>query len=146
MWSDTLLLAERAHLLWLAAWGAGSVLAGTAVLGILRRRSALLTHFGIQTAVWGAVALVIVLLSWRDLALRDVAGATRLEQLVWLGTGLAIGLAAVGGTLAAAGWRLGRRYDAIGAGIALVAQGLALALLELHFASVLTQLGVAAVG
>jgi hypothetical protein len=146
MWSDTLLLAERAHLMRLAAWGAGSVLAGTAVVALLRRQSALLKHFGVQTAAWGLVAIAIVLLSWRDLAMRDVVGAARLERLIWLGAGLALGLAAAGGTLAVAGWRIGKRLDAVGAGIAIVAQGLALALLELHFASVLTRLGVTGAG
>jgi uncharacterized protein DUF6992 len=146
MWSDTLLLAERAHLMRLAAWGAGSMLAGTAVVALLRRQSPLLKQFGMQTSVWGLIAIAIVLLSWRDLAMRDVAGAARLERLIWLDAGLALGLAAVGGTLAVAGWRIGKRLDAVGAGIAMMAQGLALALLELHFASVLTRLGVTGVG
>ena len=58
MWADTLLGLERAHLLRLVLWGGTSVLVGSALLALLRvrgRRSSLLDHFGIQTALWGAI-------------------------------------------------------------------------------------------
>ena len=35
MWADTLLLAERAHLLRLFAWGGGSVVVGGVLLALL---------------------------------------------------------------------------------------------------------------
>lgn len=56
MFADTLLAAERGHLLRLALWGAMSVVAGSAILALLsarRVRSPLLQHFAIQTAAWG---------------------------------------------------------------------------------------------
>jgi hypothetical protein len=38
MWADTLLVLERGHLLRLALWGGGSVLAGTLLLALLAIR------------------------------------------------------------------------------------------------------------
>ena len=137
MWSDTLLQLERTHLLRLFAWGATCVLLGTLLLATLaatRRRSPLLSHFGIQTAAWGAIVLAIAGWAWRGLALRDLAGATRLDRLLWLNIGLDAGYAFVGITLAVVGWRLARSHGLVGAGIAIVIQGLALAVLDLQLA------------
>lgn len=134
MWSDVLLQLERAHLLRLGLWGAGSVLAGTLVLTVLaatRRRSPLLLHFGIQTAAWGAVDLAICAWAWGGLALRDLDSATRLVNILWLNVGLDAGYAGIGLTLAICAWRLGPKPGGIGAGIAIIVQGLALALLDL---------------
>lgn len=138
MWADTLLAAERAHVLRLFAWGGGSILVGTALLTWLhvgRRRSALLEHFGMQTAAWGAVVLALAALARASLGPRDLAAATRLDRLLWLNVGLDVGYALVGITLAVTGWRLGRRLGLVGAGLAVVIQGLALALLDLVLAS-----------
>lgn len=136
MWSDTLLALERAHLLRVALWGGGSVLAGSLLLALLAVRgrlgtSALVKHFAIQTAAWGAVDLALVALAWRGLALRDHAGATRLDRLLWLNLGLDVGYVGVGVTLALTAWLLGRRLGGVGAGLAIVTQGLALFLLDL---------------
>lgn len=136
MWSDTLLAAERGHLTRLLAWGALSVIAGTAILVLLavqRARSPLLLNFGIQTAAWGAIDLGLTGAAWRGLAERDLSGATRLSNLLWLDTGLDVGYIGVGVTLAAAGWALGRRVGAVGAGIGIIIQGLALLLLDARF-------------
>jgi hypothetical protein len=138
MWADTLLSAERALLLRLLAWGALSVLAGTAILAWLRlrgRSSALLEHFAIQMAGWGAVELAFVALSWRALAPRDLSTATRLDRLLWLNVGLDVGYVLMGVALAITGWRLGRRLGLVGAGIGVVVQGSALLLLDLLLAS-----------
>ena len=143
MWSDTLLHAERAHLIRLAIWGAGSILVGTGVLAVVaarRARSPLLTHFALQTASWGLIILAIVWLAWRSLAPRDADGAARLDRLVWFNAGLDLGYAAVGATLAIAGWTLGRRHGLVGAGIGIILQGLALTVLDLHFTSVIARL------
>jgi hypothetical protein len=143
MWSDTLLAAERAHVLRLAVWGGGSMLAGTILLAIYAARRAsspLVTHFAMQTAAWGAVILSIAWLAWRSLALRDAAGAVRLDRLVWFNAGLDLGYAGVGATLAITGWALGRRHALVGAGIGILIQGLALTILELHLTSVLARL------
>jgi hypothetical protein len=137
MWADTLLSAERAHLLRLLAWGGSSVLVGTALLAWLRARghpSALLDRFAIQTSVWGAAELTFVAIAWRALTLRDLAGATRLDRLLWMNVGLDIGYVLVGVTLVLAGWRLGRRLGMAGAGTGVVVQGTALLLLDLLLA------------
>jgi hypothetical protein len=137
MWADTLLAAERTHALRLLVWGGGSVLVGTALLAWLHmghRRSTLLEHFGIQTAAWGAVVLTLGAIARASLAPRDLAGATRLDRLLWLNIGLDVGYALVGLTLVVVGWRLGRRLGLVGAGLAVVLQGVALALLDLVLA------------
>ncbi len=136
MWSDTLLALERAHLLRVALWGSGSVLAGSLLLALLAARgrlgtSALVKHFAIQTAAWGAIDLALVALAWRGLALRDHAGATHFDRLLWLNLGLDAGYVGVGATLALTAWALGRRLGGVGAGLAIVTQGIALFLLDL---------------
>jgi hypothetical protein len=137
MWADTLLAAERAHVLRLLVWGGSSALVGTALLAWLhvgRRRSSLLQHFGIQTAAWGAVVLVLGAIARASLAPRDLTAATRLDRLLWLNVGLDAGYVLVGITLIGAGWGLGRRLGLVGAGLAVLIQGLALALLDLVLA------------
>jgi hypothetical protein len=148
MWSDTLLAAERSHLLRLILWGVGSVIAGTALLVLVATRrgaaggSPLLANFAVQCAAWGAIDLLIAGFAWRGLALRDLAGATKLDRLLWLNTGLDVGYVAVGIALAAVGWQLGRRLGLVGAGIGVAVQGLALVVLDAHFISVLNRLAV----
>jgi len=137
MWADTLLAAERAHLLRLALWGAASLLIGTAMVAVLRLgrpRSPLLEHFGIQTGAWGAVELGVALLLLPSLALRDLSGATRLDRRVWMNIGLDVGYVLVGITLVVIGWRAVRRFGLVGAGMAIVLQGAALAVLDLLLA------------
>ena len=135
MWADVLLSLETTHLLRLALWGGGSVLAGSLLLAWLRWRavtSPLLTHFAIQTAAWGAVDLAICAWARRGLALRDFEGQTALVNFLWLNVGLDAGYVGVGLTLALAAWRLGPRLGAVGAGVGIIVQGLALALLDLR--------------
>ena len=138
MWADTLLAAERAHLLQLVAWGMASILAGSALLAWLRvgsRRSSLLEHFAIQSAAWGAVDLALAAVARGSLAPRVGAGATRLDRFRWLNVGLDVGYLLVGLTLLVTGWRLGRRLGLVGAGLGVVVQGTALLLLDLLLAS-----------
>ena len=119
MWADTLLSLERGHLIRLALWAAACVLSGTTLLTwlLVRRTTApLLRHFAIQTAAWGAVNLAIAAWAWRGLAFRDFAGTQRLLNILWLNTGLDVGYAAGG----------------VGAGLGVVVQGVALALLDLR--------------
>ena len=137
MWADTLLAAERAHLVRLIVWGGACLFVGTALLGLLRvrgHRSALLDHFGIQTAAWGSLELALALWRLHQLELRDLAGATRLDRTLWLSIGLDLGYVMVGMTLLVFGWRLVRRVGLAGAGLAVIVQGLALALLDLVLA------------
>ncbi|HEX6059216.1 MAG TPA: hypothetical protein VFZ11_09400 [Gemmatimonadaceae bacterium] len=153
MWADTLLAAERAHLLRLLAWGALSVLAGTALLAVAGGRGArertdasgasgadagtgLLRHFALQTVAWGIAEGAIAALSLRTLALRDYVAAMRLDRVLWLNVGLDSGYIGMGVTLAIAAWTLGRRAAPVGAGIGIVVQGCALLALHLLLLSV----------
>ncbi len=138
MWADTLEIAERAHLLRLFVWSAMSILAGTALIAWLhvgRRRSELLQHFAIQTASWGLVEALMAAWFWQHLAPRDLASATRLDRILWLNVGLDMGYVFVGIALAIAAMRLGRRFGLLGAGMGVVVQGCALALLDLALAA-----------
>lgn len=138
MWADTLLAAERAHLIRLSVWGGASLLVGSALLGLLRmrgHRSSLLDHFGIQTAAWGALILALALAGLQHLELRNLAGATRLDRFLWLNIGLDTGYVMVGVTLLVLGWRMKQRLGLVGAGLAVMMQGSALALLDLVLAS-----------
>lgn len=138
MWGDTLSALERAHLVRLLVWGAASVLAGTAILAWLRvgsRRSVLLHHFAIQAAAWGVTDAAIASSEWARLAVRDTAGATRLDRLLWLNIGLDAGYVLVGFAIGIVGWKLGRRLGFVGAGIGVVVQGSGLAVLDLVLAA-----------
>jgi uncharacterized protein DUF6992 len=139
MWSDTLLALERAHLLRLLVWGGTSVVVGTGLLAWLMVRrydSALLRSFSLQTSLWGLVNLAIAGRGLSRLADRDLGSATQLDRLLWLSTGLDIGLILVGLTLAATGWIVGRRLGAVGAGIGVLVQGAGLLFLDLRFLSI----------
>lgn len=111
------------------------MLVGTAVMAwVLSRRheAPMLRHFAVQMAAWGLVDAAIVAWGWHGLTLRDFAGAQRLVNFLWLNTGLDIGYVAVGTTLALLGWRWGRRLGAVGAGLGVIVQGLALTLLDVR--------------
>ena len=138
MWADTLQVAERAHLLRLLAWAAASVLAGTALLAWMRageRVSPLLKHFAIQAVAWGAVNAMLVAGLISSVGPRDVASATRLDRILWMSIGLDSGFVLVGVTLVAVGWQMGRRSGLVGAGMGVIVQGGALALLDLILAA-----------
>lgn len=136
--ASDLLELERNHLLKLAAWAALSIVVGTAIIAVLgrrRRESPLLLHFAIQSAAWGVVNLLVVFWASRSLELRDLAAAVALDRFIWLNIGLDVGYVLVGVTLALCGWRLGRRLGLIGAGMGVVVQGLALAVLDLQLST-----------
>jgi hypothetical protein len=133
MFADTLLQLERAYLEGLMLWGVASVIAGTAVIALVtvrRVQSPLLTHFALQTLLWGSGALAVGAVRWHAVRIRDLAGAAELDRFLWLGAGLDIGIIAVGFVLAAAAVNFGRRYAALGAAIAIVVQGSALFALQ----------------
>ena len=137
MWADTLLAAERAHLLRLILWGGASLLAGTALVAFIRAknlRSPILDQFAIQIGGWGVIELVLGLARLPSLVLRDLASATRLDRLLWLSIGLDGGFLIVGLTLVVLGSRLGRRGGLIGAGIGVIVQASALTVLDLVLA------------
>ena len=109
------------------------------MLAMRRVRSPLLVHFAIQMAVWGAVVGAISAIRLWALVLRDVSGAARLERLVWMNVGLDAGYVAVGAVLALTAWVLARKMAAVGAGVAIIVQGLALLLINLQLAAVVSK-------
>jgi len=142
VWADVVLAAERSYLLRVLAWSGLSIVLGTAVVVLLtarRVRSPLLIHFALQTVVWGALIGVIAGLAWQSLHLRDVGGAAQLERGLWMRIGLDVGCIGVGITLAATGRTTDKRMALIGAGIAIVIQGMALLLLDLQFAGMVSR-------
>jgi hypothetical protein len=142
VWADTLLSAERQHLLRLLFWAGLSIIAATLVAVMLAARSVrspLLQQFAIQMAAWGILIGAVAALCWNGMHLRDVAGAARLERMAWLNIGLNVGLVGIGVVLALTGRALGRRMSLVGAGVGIVVQGLALLLLDLQFAAVVSR-------
>jgi hypothetical protein len=127
-----LLALERGHLVRLLVWAAGSLLAGAACLLWSRHATvqAFWRHAGIQSAAWGAVDFAIVVFAWRGLSPRDGAGAIALDRVLWLNIGLDIGYAMVGLTLLIIGLGRPRRPGLVGAGAAVIVQGVALAVLD----------------
>jgi hypothetical protein len=142
VWADALFAAERAHLHQLLLWGGASSAAGVLLLLTVGRprRSALIFHFSLQTVAWGVIVVAVAVAELRSLAMRDLSGATHLDRFLWLNLGLDIGYVAVGVTIASAGWIFGRRHGAIGAGVAIIVQGLALAVLAARLLLILEQL------
>jgi hypothetical protein len=146
MWADTLMSAERAHLLRLLWWGAASVVLGvTALVAVQRRRPRpmLIWHFAVQTAAWGAVDVALVAAGWHTVRPRDVNGYQALREFLWLNVGLDVGYAGVGLALGACGWLMGRRLGLVGAGTGIVVQGLALLALDAWLIVVLNRMAVA---
>ena len=135
---STLLDLERGHLVRLLVWAAGSIGLGLCAWLLARRAgssAAFWRHFGIQCAAWGAVDALIALLAWPTLAARDVPAAIALDRVLWLNIGLDIGYAMVGATLLAFGLQRPRRLGLVGAGVAIILQGLALAVLDAYLSA-----------
>jgi hypothetical protein len=109
------------------------------IMAAKRLQSALLRHFALQMVAWGAVIAAIAALGLANSALRDVAGAARLERSVWMNVGLDAGYVAVGGTLAVTGRLLARRMSLVGAGVGIAVQGLGLLVIELQFAALISR-------
>ncbi|MDB4877302.1 MAG: putative rane protein [Gemmatimonadetes bacterium] len=109
------------------------------MMAVRRVRSPFLAHFAIQMGGWGVVIGAIAGLGWYGAQLRDVSGAARLERLLWMNIGLDAGYVAVGAVLALSAWMIARKIAAVGAGVGIVVQGLALLLIDLQFASVISR-------
>lgn len=142
MWADTLFHAEQQHLLRLLLWAGLSIIAATAIATTIvarQLRSPLLTHFALQMAVWGIVLGVIAGAEWHGLHFRDVSGSTRLERLLWMNIGMDVGFVGMGAVLGFCGRVLVRSLAAIGAGVGIVVQGLAMLLIDLQFASLVSR-------
>jgi hypothetical protein len=142
VWADTIFRAEQAHLLRVLSWSALSIVAATLIVVMLtvrRAQSPLLRHFALQTAIWGAVFASIAAVRWNTLQMRDLAGAARLDRLIWFNVGLDAGFVAAGVVLAASSWMLARRLGPLGAGLGIVVQGLALLVIDLQFAAAVSR-------
>lgn len=142
MWADTLLQAEQQHLLRLLLWAALSIIAATAIattIAVRRLHSPLLTHFALQMALWGIGVGVIAAVEWHGLHLRDVSGSARLERLLWMNIGMDAGFVGMGAVLGFCGRVLARNIGAIGAGVGIVVQGLAMLLIDLQFAAIVSR-------
>jgi hypothetical protein len=138
MWADTLLAAEKAHLMRVLVWALTSVLTGTAVLALLavrRLASDLLSAFAIQIIGWGVFEATVALVALAGLAPRDLSAAVRLDQHLWFEAGLDVGLIAIGVTLALTTYGLtqGRRLGGVGAGLGIIVQGAVLLALDARF-------------
>jgi hypothetical protein len=142
VWSDIVQHSEQLHLLRLCLWGGLSTVVGTLLVVIStvgRGNSPLLRRFGLLCALLGAIELIVGAIGYRNVALRDVSGAARLDRLAWLQLGLYLGVAGVGATLAVTTHRWSRRADLpvqqalpiLGAGLAILLHGLGLATLAL---------------
>jgi uncharacterized protein DUF6992 len=143
MWSDTLLAAERSHLIRVVIWAVTSAVLGTTFVTIITRRrmsAPIVLWFAIQTLAWGSVELIIAAARWSALSMRDVSGATRLDRLTWFVIGIDLGIVAVGMTAVLMAWRFTRNLRVFGGGLGVVVQGLGLLVLDLTFASILARL------
>lgn len=137
-----LLELERGHLSRLTIFALVSMATGVALLLWPRVRAGarpFAQHFAIQSLAWGAVDLAIAWWAAGGLAERDLRGAVALDRVLWLNIGLDVGYAMVGATLVICGWRLGRRWGLVGAGAAIVVQGVALALLDAQLSAALVR-------
>lgn len=138
----SLLVLEQEHLDRLTVLAVASIAIGLAMFAWHRSRRGgrpFVQHFGIQSAAWGAVDLAIVWWAARGLAERDLEGALALDRVLWLNIGLDLGYAMVGATLVLCGWRLGRKLGLVGAGAAIIVQGIALAALDAQLSAALVR-------
>jgi hypothetical protein len=143
MWSDTLLAAERSQLIRVVLWAVASAVLGTALVAVvtLRRIAApIIVAFAIQTLAWGSAELIITVVRWQTLSMRDVSSATRLDRLTWFSAGVDIGIVGAGVTALTVAWFCGRRLKTMGAGLGIIVQGLGLLVLDLRFASIIARL------
>jgi hypothetical protein len=143
MWSDTLLAAERSHLIRVVLWAVTCAVLGTAVVSILTLRrvaAPIILAFAIQTLAWGSAELIVAAARWQSLSMRDVSAATRLDRLTWFSVGLDVGIIAVGVTALVAARMSNRKLNVIGAGLGIIVQGLGLVVLDLTFAAITARL------
>jgi hypothetical protein len=143
MWSDTLLAAERSHLIRVVLWGVTCAALGSAVVSILTLRrvaAPIILAFAIQTLAWGSAELIVAAARWQSLSMRDVSAATRLDRLTWFAVGLDIGIVGMGVAALVAARMSNRILNVIGAGLGIIVQGLGLLVLDLTFAGIIARL------
>ncbi len=119
--------AFTAHLVRIAVWGGLSI--GAGLLLRWRTADALRQQAALQCLLWGAINLA--------LAGAGLRGSPPTANFLWLNVGLDAGYAGVGLTLLLAGRRFGSRAMQ-GAGLAVVPQGVVLAVLDLVYLAALS--------
>lgn len=142
MWADIVFRAERQHAFELLAWAALSLIMATASLVLTKGRrgqSALLAGFGTQLALWAVVIGAVGAIELQQLTMRDLSSATRLERITWARAGLDVGIIGMGIVLGGASHVLARSQRGLGAAIAIVAQGLALLVIDLRLIAVISR-------
>lgn len=134
-WGDVVLRAEQLHWLRTGAWGAMSVLAGTALVAAsfapAARSAPLLRRLGIHLAWPGGAILLWAVASYALAVPRGVVETARIERLTWLELGLFLGATATGLVILRLGWRYARPAGLAGVGVAIAVHGAALTLLQL---------------
>ena len=141
MWSPALYSVARTHLLQLIVWGVASLVLGAGVVAALRvwrARAPLAMAFAVMMAIWGALESVFGLIRMHLLSERDYSGALRLTAHVRLAMIGELWLLAGATVLLWAGVALLKRQDLTGIGMALVAHGGVLFVLDRLFLARLT--------
>lgn len=139
-WADSLLALERLFYLKVIVWGALSILGGSGIITwllVTRTESPLLRRFAHVTLGSGVSAAVGGFWMRHASDLRDLTAAISLDRWLWFGVGLSTGLVLTGFVLAAGGARASAQWrpGLVGAGIAVIVQGLAFALLLLQLSA-----------
>ena len=141
MWADSLLAFERGHLLRLGIWAVLSAVVGVFLwwwVSSRRVEAPFIRNFAIQMFAWGCIDLAITAWGWQGLELRDYAAAMNMQHFLWLNVGLDVGYVAVGASIAISGWTFARRLGAVGAGVGVIVQGLALFVLDVRLLTIIT--------
>ena len=142
MWADLVLRAERRHAVELLAWAALSLIMATASFVVTKGRrgqSGLLVAFATQLALWAVVVAAMGAMELGQLTMRDLSGATRLERVAWARAGLDVGIVGIGAVFGGATYVLARSQRGLGAAAAIVAQGLALLVIDLRLIALISR-------
>jgi len=136
------LRAERQHAVELLAWAALSLVMATTSFVVTRGRRgqlALVGGFASQLAFWAVVVGVVGAIELQRLTMRDLSSATRLERLTWARAGFDVGIVGMGAVLGGVSRVLARSQRGLGAAAAIIAQGLALLVIDLRLIAVISR-------
>jgi len=142
VWADLVLRAERQHAVELLAWAALSLVMATTSFVVTRGRRgqlALVGGFASQLAFWAVVVGVVGAIELQRLTMRDLSSATRLERLTWARAGFDVGIVGMGAVLSGVSRVLARSQRGLGAAAAIIAQGLALLVIDLRLIAVISR-------
>jgi len=126
----------------LLAWAALSLVMATTSFVVTRGRRgqlALVGGFASQLAFWAVVVGVVGAIELQRLTMRDLSSATRLERLTWARAGFDVGIVGMGAVLGGVSRVLARSQRGLGAAAAIIAQGLALLVIDLRLIAVISR-------